>query len=307
MNLGHLTTFLTVAETGSLTAAAQALFITQPAVSHQIKALEKDLGVRLFIRQKKGILLTVEGEDLRDACRNVTRAADDLSFQVQRINELKRGKVVISTTSSVSGALVPAVMAFKEKYPLVSVSLIFNNTGQVLECAKNNTVDMGFASSRDEIHSSLSSCPVHREQLLLLARRGHPLCAKERVRPEDLHDYLFVIREVGTYTRKYTEEWFGSCPIPENTVETTRAGSVRTLIFAGGVGIVAESSMREEIAEGKVSVLPAENLNSRVDCSVYTSTARPLSKAARAFLETVCREKCLSRTEDLRAWLNGRP
>ena len=307
MNLGHLTTFLTVAETGSLTAAAQALFITQPAVSHQIKALEKDLGVRLFVRQKKGMLLTVEGEDLRAACRNVMRAADDLSFQVQRINDLKRGKVVISTTSFVSNALIPAVMAFKEEYPLVSVSLIFNNTGQVVECTKNNTVDIGFASSREDTHSSLASSPVHREQLLLLAKRGHPLCGKERVRPDDLRDHLFVTREVGTYTRKYTEEWFGSCPMPENTVETTRAGSVRALIFAGGVGIVSESSMREEILEGKISVLPAENLESWVDCSVYTSTARPLSKAARAFLETVCREKCLSRTEDLRAWLDSLP
>ena len=305
MNLGHLTTFLTVAETGSLTAAAQALFITQPAVSHQIKALEKDLGVRLFVRQKKGMLLTVEGEDLRSACRNVMRAADDLSFQVRQLNELKRGKVLITLTSFLGNALVPAVMAFKREYPLVGVSLMFNNTDQVIEFTKNNIADIGFASSRETIPSSLTSVPAHRERLLLMARNGHPLCGKERVRPEDLHGHMFVTRELGTYTRRYTEEWFGSCPMPGNTVETTRAGSVRSLIFAGAVGIAPEDSLREEIAEGKIRVLPAENLESWVDCSVYASTARPLSNAARAFLETARRERCLSCSDALRGWLDG--
>ena len=305
MNLGHLTTFLTVADVGSLTAAAQALFITQPAVSHQIKALEKELGVRLFTRQKKGMLLTAEGEDLRSACRSVMRAAEDLSFQVQQINELKRGKVVIAMTSFVSNALIPAVMAFKREYPLVGVSLIFNNTDHVLECVKSNTVDIGFASSPQEHHASLTIGPAHREQLLLLAKNDHPLCGRERVRPEDLHGHLFVVREVGTYTRRYIEEWFGSCPMPDNTVETTRAAVVCSLIFAGAVGIMPESNMRDDIAEGKIRVLPAEGLESWVDCSVYASTARPLSKAARSFLEIVCQERCLSRTNDLRVWLDS--
>lgn len=303
MNLGHLTTFLTVADTGSLTAAAQALFITQPAVSHQIKALEKDLGVRLFVRHKNGMLLTVEGEDLRSACRNVLRAADDLSFQVQQINKLKRGKVIITLTSFLGNALVPAIMAFKKEYPLLEVSLIFNNTDNVVEFTKNNIADIGFASSREVPRASLSSSPVHREQLLLMAGKDHPLCQKERVRPEDLRDHLFVTREIGTYTRRYTEEWFGSCPMPENTVKTTRAGSVRSLLLAGAVSIAPEDSMRDEIQEGKIRVLPAENLESWVECSVYASTARPLSNAARAFLETICRERCVSRTEELHAWL----
>lgn len=305
VNLGHLTTFLTVADSGSLTAAAQALFITQPAVSHQIKALEIDLGVKLFVRQKKGMALTAEGEELRAASRNVIRAAEDLSFQVREIKELKRGKVHITLTSALGNALVPGILAFKKEYPLVELRLIFNNTDQVLELTKNSIADIGFASSRDMHHTLLISAPAHRVQLLLLARHDHPLCRKERVRPEDLHGHVFVTREVGTFTRRYTEKWFGTCPLPANTVETTREGSARALIFSGAVGIAPEDSMREEILEGRIRVLPADNLDSWMDCSIYASTARPLSRAARAFLETACRERCLSRTDDVRMWLDS--
>ena len=305
MNLEHLTSFLAVASTGSLTAAARTLFITQPAISHHIKGLEDQLGIQLFVRHKKGMMLTAEGEELRSACQDVIRAAEDVSFQVQQINHLKKGRIVLTLTSFLSNALTPAVLAFKKEYPGIHISLIFNNTDHVVSCIKNNQADIGFACTVAPASSSVASGLVHSEQLLLVAGAGHPLTGKESVSPDDLRDYLFVTREVGTFTRQHTEQWFGSATLPANTIETTRSESVRNLIFAGAVGIMPENSVREDITEGKLRALPAKGLQSWVDCSAYISTARPLSKAALTFLHIAQKKRCFSRPDQLQSWLES--
>ncbi len=305
MNLGHLTTFLQVASTGSLTGAAQALCLSQPAISHHIKSLEEDLGVRLFIRHKKGMQLTVEGEELRSACRTVMRAADDISFQVQQINGLKRGKVVVTLTSFMGSALTPAILAFKREYPLVQVEMVFNNTDKVLDRLKENRADLGFAASSPLTGVPVTGRLVHRERILLLAPADHSLCGRTTITPADLREHLFVTRETGTFTRQFTEDWFGDIPMPANTIETTRSNSVRDLILAGAVGLAPENVMIRDIAEGKVAVLPAGGLRPWVECSVYISRSRPLSKAARAFLETLCAARCLSDAEGLPGWLEA--
>lgn len=307
MNLGHLTTFLHVASTGSLTAAAQELSLTQPAVSHHIRTLEEDLGVRLFIRHKKGMRLTAEGGELRAACRGVMRAAEDISFQVQRINSLKRGKVVISLTSFIGTALTPALLAFKREYPQVRLDLIFNNTDEVLDNIKENRVDIGFATTVSLSGAAAMGTAVHRERVLLLARADNPLCRLKTVLPGDLHDQLFVIREPGTFTRQFTEAWFVDVPMPVNLIETSRSTSVRDLILAGAVGLAPENVMNKDIAEKAVVVLPAKNLQSWVDCSVYIPRSRPLSKAAMVFLRMLCQERCLSNATGLDDWLQKLP
>jgi DNA-binding transcriptional LysR family regulator len=307
MNLSHLTTFLHVASTGSLTTTARALSLTQPAVSHHIKSLEEALGICLFIRHKNGMRLTAEGEDLCAASRTVMHAADDISFQVQCLNSLKRGRVVIALTSFIGSALVQALPTFKQEYPHVRVDLLFNNTDNVLDAVKENRADIGFAVGKTAPNSPVTGMRIHKERILLLAPTGHSLCRLTTVVPQDVRDHLFVSREQGTFTRQFTAAWFADTPMPANTVETTRSSSVRELILAGAVGLAPENVVSRDIEEGKIRVLPAEGLQSWVNCNLYVSRSHPLKKAARAFLHTLSLKRCFSHAADLPGWLQALP
>jgi DNA-binding transcriptional LysR family regulator len=253
------------------------------------------------------MLPTVEGEALRAAGRDVIRAAENIPFRIQQINSLKQGKIAITLTSFLSSALTPALLRFKREYPLVGIELLFNNTDKVFEYVKGNRADFGFSSGREARDFSLTGVTVHRERLLLLARAGHPLCGREKITPEDLRGHLFVIREAGTFTRQFTEEWFDTVPMPSNMIESTRSSSVRDLILGGAVGLAPENVMRADMADGKVCVLPAENFHPWVECRIYASKARPLSAAARTCLDLICREKDLSHAESLSLWLRTLP
>lgn len=306
MNLGHITSFLAVASSGSLTAAAQTLFLTQPAISQHIKALEEHLNVRLFVRHKSGMQLTPEGEELRTVCQAVVHAAEDISFQVQRLNHLKRGKIKIQLTSFLCSALTPALVGFKGEYPGVQLSLNFDNTEGVIRSIRTHKADIGFACTMPTVlPSGVQSLTVHCEKLILVADAGHPLVAKAAVTPADIGEHLFVTREVGTFTRQHAEAWFSEQFRPKNIIETSRVASVRELVLAGALSILPATSVRSDLADGKMVALPAEGLRSDVDCALYLSSARPLSRAARVFLQLAVRRGCLNRGDQLEEWLAG--
>lgn len=306
MNPTLLSTFLAVAETGSFTRAARETFVTQPAVSQHIRALEDHLGVRLFVRHGQRIHLTPEGEELRRHARAAIKAIQEAELALTEMSSLERGRMRIGATMFMAYLLPPALMAFKRRHPLIQIEVRFHNSAEVIRLVEDGTVDFGFAGGLSNLPSSLGATPIHRERLALAAPLDHPLADRATVEPADLTPHMLAIRERGTYTRRRVEEWFGPVDLPRNLIEVGRVEAAVQLALAGCLTFVPEGAIRSDAQAGHLVVLPARGLASELEYNLYLFGATLPSVASRVFLELLAELPVLSDTAALRHFLATR-
>lgn len=297
MNIGFLKTFIAVADTESFTRAARELGITQPAVSQHIRALEEQYKVKLFQRQAQRIRLTPEGEALRCKTRELFRALADVRNCMENINDLKQGSVTIAVNTFMAYLISPVVMRFKNAYPGVEIRLCFHNTRNVLRLVSQGDVDFGLAGVLTGEPTSLHSIPVHDEPFVFAAPANHPLVSLPSVKPEDLQDYVLVLREQGTYTRERIVSWFKGTPFPPALIETNSLESTRQLMLAGAVAFVPERAILDEIRMGALCKLHAQDLGPSMEYSLFTQQQPVSGLAVKAFLKIFAESGIVSRGE----------
>lgn len=303
MNLALLTTFLTVAETGSFTRAARETFVTQPAISHHIKALEENLGVKLFIRRGQRIQLTPEGEELRRHTRAIMKAVEGAEFSLKEMSALKRGRLRIAATSYMGYLLPPVLMEFKRRHPLVQVDVRVRNSAEVIQLVDGGAVDLGFAGRMSNLPLDLGITPLHVERLVLATSPQHPLAKRRQVKPSDLREHMLAIREPGTHTRRRIMEWFGSEPLPENIIEIDGTEVALQLAQAGCLTFVPERTISSTVAGGRLIKLPTRGLASDMEYDLHLAGATMPSMAAHIFLEILSDMPTLSNGAALKALL----
>lgn len=299
MNLALLTTFLTVAETGSFTRASRELFVTQPAISQHIQALEEKLGVMLFTRRGQRIQLTPEGEELRRHTRNIMKAVENAEFSLKEMSALKRGRLRMAATMFMAYLLPPVLMSFKRKHPLVQVEVRIHNSAKVIQLVESGEVEFGFAGGMMNVPSCLSITPIHTERLVLAASVDHTLTRRKLVRPADLRGEMLAIREPGTYTRRRVEQWFGSEPLPDNLIEVGRVEAALQLALNGCLTFVPEGTIRGDREIGRLVSLPTKGLASDLEYNLYLFGRSLPSLASSAFLELLTESPLLSKAEAL--------
>jgi DNA-binding transcriptional LysR family regulator len=301
MNLSLLTTFLAVAETGSFTGAARAIFVTQPAISQHVRALEEKLGVTLFIRHGQRTHLTPQGEELRRHARAIMKAVEEAEVSLTEMSALKRGRMRIGATMYMAYLLPAVLMEFKRRHPLVQIDVRFHNSARVIQLVDEGAVDFGFAGGMSNVPSSLTVTPIHVERLVLAAPPNHPLAAKRQVRPADLREHLLAVREPGTYTRRRVEEWFGSEPLPQNLIEVGRIEAALQLAVNGCLTFVPEGTIRGDVRAGRLVALRTRGMTTELEYNLYLFGIGLPSVAARIFLELLAGLPVLTKAETLRA------
>ncbi len=244
MNMTLLTTFLAVVETGSFTQAARDTFVTQPAVSQHIRALEEKLGVKLFVRHGQRIHLTAEGDELWRHTKAIMKTVEEAEFALKEMSALKRGRLRIGATTYMAYLLPPVVMEFKRRHPLVQITVHFHNSAEVLALVESGAVDLGFAGGITNRPASLGAVPIHVERLALIGPPDHPLAGTGEVQPQDLRNHILAVREEGTYTRRCVAEWFGNVPLPDSLIEVGRIEAAIQLAMNGCLTFVPEGAIK---------------------------------------------------------------
>lgn len=206
LNTIHLRTFLAVIESGTFSAAADRLHMSQPAVSQHIKALEEQLDVRLFRRAGQQMAPTHAGESLADLAREMLALSDRAEEQIRGMRGQISGQVVIGCTPS-SGELVlaPLLTAFRKSHPSVTASVTVAPIESLLEWLGSQRVQVVVAEEYQrrrgwEAHS------LGVEPLLLLAPRGHQLLQQERVPPGTLKGLPLIMPRAGSPLRRTIED-----------------------------------------------------------------------------------------------------
>lgn len=202
MELRQLRYFVAVAETGNISRAAQKLFLTQPALSRQIRALEDEIGLCLLERQAHSIRLTPAGENLLHEARDLLQRADEIHERVRVAGERVRLRVGYAP-SLASGVLTTAVGNFAQKHPAARVDLFDLTTKEILAGLESDTLDVALTVAPERDSRGLKWTQLVRATWQVAVSRRHRLARRARVTPEEVsREPLLVFCQ-----RDYPEYW----------------------------------------------------------------------------------------------------
>jgi DNA-binding transcriptional LysR family regulator len=274
MNLHHLAIFHAIAETGSISAAAQQMHISQPAISRELKDFEGRLGVPLFERLPRGMRLTHAGEVLRDYAQrlfDISRAAESA---IREIAGARMGLLSIGASNTIGTYVLPKVLAiFRRANPGVRITMFVGNTEQVSQGVADMRFGLGFIEGPLHV-SGLVARQFRKDELVPVVAAGDGLLARKRLSATDISDYPLLMRERGSGTRELIEETLAASEVKlGNVMEFGNTEALKqAALHGGGIAWLPRISVEKELQEGRLRVLPIRKF----------SIQRPLSSIWRA-------------------------
>ena len=298
INFHRLFIFHTVARLGSFTRAASELGISQPAVSIQVKELERSLDTTLLIRMRSGVSLTDTGETVYDYTRRIFTLADEMTNAIQDLTGLESGRLTIGSSTTPGEYILPfAIGKFRERYPKVEVSLAISNTRNVIDQILSRELDLGMAGAPVDIRGLASFLYVN-DEVVLVTAPTHPLARRRSLKVQDVVDEAFLMRETGSATRRAAEEHFSSMGARVRVVmELGSNEAVKRAASAElGVGVVSKFSVGPDVAAGYLKVLSVQGWRCERPLTVFYRDDTHISAVQRAFLSVLRVDKPLPPT-----------
>jgi len=290
MTLEQLRIFVAVAECEHVTRAAEALRLTQSAVSAAIAALESRYSVSLFDRVGRRIELNEVGRLFLGEARAVLARAATAELALSEMSGLKRGTLNVHASQTIASYwLSPRLVAFRSAYPQIEVKLAVGNTAQTAEAVINGTAELGFVEGRVE-DPALRQNTIDQDRLTIVTGVGHPWAQKKRLTERDIVDGDWVLRELGSGTRSEFEAALSSKGVsPEAlkiVLELPTNEAVRAAVEAGaGVTAISELVVEAALRAGTLVALSFQ-LPAR-PFLVLHHRDRYQSKAAQEFLKII--------------------
>ncbi len=305
MNCDQLLTFQMVAATGSFTKASRKLFLTQPAVSQQIQALEASLGVQLFDRSRKKIHLTREGEILLARASRVTSELREIKQLFQELSNLSRGRLDIGSSAIFGTYFLPRPIGrFNMEHPFIEIDLHAGNSHRVLSMLLGNRIEFGFGGLFED-EPKIGFAMIHTEPYVAVVGNQNPLARMDTISPEKLREVPLILREHGTRIRDNMEAWFsrtGELFSPERFIELENVETAKRLIEEGyGVTIVPRAAVLRELESGQLREVTLPDLDLTAYYYLYYPKHRKFSRAAQAFLHLLPRAIPLSHSANIDA------
>ena len=253
----RLQVFHAVAKHLSFTRAADALFMTQPAVTFQIKQLEEQYNTRLFERRHGSISLTPAGELVLSYAERILALSDELETRLGEMTGEMRGPLLVGASTTIAEFMLPRILGeFNALYPQVRARLIVANSESIERRVAEHTVDVGLIEAPAKL-PGLASRICCEDELKVICAPDYPLAGRRSIKPKDLAEYEFISREPGSGTREITDDYFRAHNVlPENLKTQMELGSPEALkgVVATGLGfaIVSGAVVKKEIQVGEL-------------------------------------------------------
>jgi LysR family transcriptional regulator, transcriptional activator of the cysJI operon len=286
MELFQLRSFLRVAEEGNVTRAAEALYLTQPAVTQHILSLERELGVKLFDRTGKGVRLTAAGDALRAHARRSLADLDECRQVIADLESGASGKLTLGAGVTTCIFDLPEWLAtLQQTYPGVDVAVRTGRSREVTSLVLDREIDLGFITTpQDKPELVIQS--LYTEDYALVASARHPLALKT-VRLSDLVDVQLILFPPGSAFRDALDRALANAGVTASVrMETDSVEAIKGFVEVGlGVSFLPQSAIEVETRSGKLVPIPIHDWPGikRTTYVIYR-TDRYLSAAARGFL-----------------------
>jgi len=261
MNLHHLRIFYTVAQRQSVTAAAADLLLSQPGVSLQLKALEKELGCPLFERGGPKLRLTQAGEVLYRSAVSILSAKDEAERAITELRDGTRGRLILGAGTTGGMYVLPRIVqAYRRKWPETEIVFHIGTTDQILEKLLQNVLDMGVVGGPIEDRRFVAE-PICTDELVLIAAPSHPVASLGKVTLKDLGGVPFVVPEAGSRTRQLVERRLREAGVPLRiAMQLPGTEGVKRAVEAGlGIGMVSRYAVEAEFLAGVLRQIPFED------------------------------------------------
>ncbi len=287
----QLKLFESVSRLGSYTRAAEELFLTQPAVSIQIKRLEEQTGLPLFEKVGKKIFPTAAGKAMYSASVDILDRVNLLKNSIEELKGTVKGPIQLSVVTTAKYFLPKLLGAFLQKYPDVEPKLKFTNRARVIERLMNNDDDfvvMGQIPDDDV----LETYPFLNNVLSIVAPANHPLVNKKNITIKELSEQQFLIRESGSGTRYVFDQLMKEHGITiEPYMELGSSEALKQAVMAGlGIAVLSLHSVQLERDVNKLAVLDVVGFPIKRRWYAVHLKGRKLSLVARTFLEYILTE-----------------
>ena len=281
--------FYTVAKQLSFTKAAELLFMTQPAVTFQVKQLEEHFNTRLFERTHGKITLTPAGEVALEYAERLLNMTAEMETRLGEMTGQISGRLMIGASTTIAEYMLPRVLGeFKAKYPQVQANLTVANSETIVNKVADHTLDIGLIEAKSH-HPVLATSMCCNDELVAICAPTHAIANLPSITPLQLAEQPYVSREVGSGTRDVIDQYFRDAGLaPEDLNIIMEMGSreaIKGAVEAGlGIAIVSISTVVKELKLGDLVAIPLEPKLIRPLSMVYANE-KFRSKLVQAFLD----------------------
>lgn len=287
MEFRALKYLLSLSERGSITAAARDHYVTQPAVSIQLRKLQEELGAVLFEVRGRTVCFTRAGEIAVEYARRISELDGELHRELADLEELRRGRIALGTIDAASIYVLPSVYSrFQGLYPGIDIHLEVAATVPLLRKLRGGEIDCLVGTLPVDESDDLEVFPIFDESLVVIAPPGHPLARRRRITAGDLARHDFISFHEESITRRIIERVLvGKGVTPKISMAIDSPEAIKNLVSSGiGLAILPERAVRDEIADGRVVPLRIAGLAFRRTLGLFVPVRRYLSRPVRAFL-----------------------
>jgi len=285
----QLRAFVTVVKLGTLTRAAEALYLSQPTISLQLQALERELGANLVERRRRRINLTNAGEALYELARPLVEGWETLDRDFQaRVQGLQGGRLTIAAgTSTIQYLLPELVRRYREQFPAVQLQLE-NVTGKDgLALLRADQADFAVGSMLD-VPNDIAWAPVHHYDPMLIMPTDHPLATREKITLEDLSPYGLILPPQRLSTYRMVDLMFQQRQVPYQVALEVGGWDVIKEYVAMGMGISIVTGICITQADlGRLAVRNMKQYFPQRSYGVVMRKGKFLSAEARAFIDLI--------------------
>jgi len=289
LNFNQLRIFYHVAKNLSHTLAAKDLFITQPAVTAQIKCFEDYCNIKLLKRRGREIYLTDEGGILYKYAQKIFEYEKEFDRVIEDLRKLKKGFLRLGTTKTYARYFMPFLVTnFHEIYPCIQIQLNEGSSQEMIESLLHHKNEIALIAKASD-HPDICFIPFSKEEVVLIVSPEHRFAKRKSISVQDLSNEPIIMKETGSGTRKLINGLFEKYQCTPNIVmEIGNTEFIKQLVHRGeGISFLVRESILHELSENKLIIIPIKTEPIFLDVSIAYIKNQPLSPAGQAFLKII--------------------
>lgn len=287
MTLRHLTIFMAVVEAGGMNKAAKKLHLSQPSISLAIAELEEHYGVKLFERLSQRLYLTKDGELLLSFSRHILDSYKQMEDMMNQ--SVEKTQIQIGCSISIGTCLINDILDEIERVlPKCEFHVKVMNSSEVEQALLTNEIDIGLIEGF-VVDECLTSIPMCKDELLIVCGKKHPFANKKKMTLELLHGQNYVSRESGSTERNQYEQFLEQNGIELNRIFcSTNTEAIKNAVIHGrGIAIFSKRMIDKEVEDGRLIILPIEDVHMIRDFHFVRHKNKYMSKALQ-IIQDIC-------------------
>ena len=289
INLNQLRAFYQVARCQNVSLAARQLFVSQPAVTAQVKLFEESCGLKLFKKKGRNLILTDEGKTLFNFSKKIFDYEQKIEDAVTQMKELKQGNLKLGSARTYARYFMPFLLTgFRDAFPHLKIHLDEGSSREMIHSLVELKNEVVIIAKADE-HPNIAFIPFSREELVLILPPNHRLANEDSVGFGQFAQEPVIMKDPGSGTRRLVDDLFSSNGVTPNVLmETGDAEIIKLLVQHGeGISFLAKEAVAFELQENKLITVPLKKDPIFLDVTIAYLKNQPLSPPAQAFLDSL--------------------